>query len=178
MANPAFSKHTIVVEHVTIQSSNAFDIVRAKLEALLPQIDDGVFTLLRYGESERALRELEAGPTLSIFGFRDHGALLTIAGLRRRAIQYDIGNPLTASRMTRYEISAGLYAPVRVLLRENSDGVVVFEYDRPASVFGQFENDQVDVVAQRLDQDLQSALEAAAILASRDPNTVPAHRRG
>ena len=161
MANPAFSKHTIVVEHVTIQSSNAFDIVRAKLEALLPRIDDGVFTLLRYGESERALRELEAGPTLSIFGFRDHGALLTIAGLRRRAIQYDIGNPLTASRMTRYEISAGLYAPVRVLLREDSDGVVVFEYDRPASVFGQFENDQVDVVAQRLDQDLQSALEAA-----------------
>ena len=47
MANPAFSKHTIVVEHVTIQSSNAFDIVRAKLEALLPQIDDGVFTRAR-----------------------------------------------------------------------------------------------------------------------------------
>ena len=162
MSNPAFSKHAIVVEHVTIQSSNAFDIVRAKLEALLPRIDDGVFTLLRYGESARALQELEAGPTLSIFGLRDHGALLTIAGLRRRAIQYDIGNPLTASRMTRYEISAGLYAPVRVLLREDSDGVVVFEFDRPASVFGQFENDQVDVVAQRLDQDLQSALEAAA----------------
>jgi hypothetical protein len=68
MSNPAFSKHTIVVEHVTIQSSNAFDIVRAKLEALLPRIDDGVFTLLRYGESARALRELEAGPTLSILG--------------------------------------------------------------------------------------------------------------
>jgi uncharacterized protein (DUF302 family) len=162
MAGLDVNTTTISVEHVTIQSSNAFDIVRAKLEALLPRIDDGVFTLLRYGESERALRELEAGPTLSIFGFRDHGALLTIAGLRRRAIQYDIGNPLTASRMTRYEISAGLYAPVRVLLREDSDGVVVFEYDRPASVFGQFENDQVDVVAQRLDQDLQSALEAAA----------------
>ena len=37
MANPALSKHTIVVEHVTIQSSNAFDIVRTKLEALLPR---------------------------------------------------------------------------------------------------------------------------------------------
>jgi uncharacterized protein (DUF302 family) len=131
MSNPGFSKHTLVVEHVTIQSSNAFDIVRAKLEALLPRIDDGVFTLLRYGESARALRELEAGPTLSIFGLRDHGALLTIAGLRRRAIQYDIGNPLTASRMTRHEISAGLYAPVRVLLRENSDGVVVSNMTGP-----------------------------------------------
>jgi NAD(P)-dependent dehydrogenase (short-subunit alcohol dehydrogenase family) len=74
-------------------------------------------------------------------------------------------------------VSSKLSLAVRVLLRENSNGVVVFEYDRPASVFGQFENDQVDVVAQRLDQDLQSALEAAAILASRDRNTVPAHRR-
>src|ERR1700738_1285448 len=97
MSNPAFSKHTIVVEPVTIQSSNAFDIVRGKPEALPPRIDDGVFTLLRYGESARALRELEAGPTLSIFGLRDHGALLTIAGLRRRAIQYDIGNPQPVS---------------------------------------------------------------------------------
>jgi uncharacterized protein (DUF302 family) len=162
MANQAFSARTIVVEHVTIQSSNSFDTVRAKLEALLPRVDDGIFTLLRFGESERALRELEAAPTLSIFGFRDHGALLTVAGLRRRAIQYDIGNPLTASKMTRHQISAGLYAPIRVLLREDADGAVAFEYDRPASVFGQFGDDQVDIVARQLDQDLQSSLEAAS----------------
>jgi hypothetical protein len=37
-----------------------------------------------------------------------------------------------------------------------------FEYDRPVSVFGQFGNDQVDIDARRLDQDLQSSLEAAA----------------
>src|ERR671918_1941844 len=90
---------------------------------------------------------------LSIFGFRDHGALLVIAGLRRRAVQYDIGNPLTASKMTRHQISAGLYAPIRVLLREDSDGGVAFEYDRPASVFGQFGDEEVDMVARQLDQD-------------------------
>ncbi len=39
--------------------------------------------------------------------------------------------------MTRHRISAGLYAPVRVLLREDSDGVA-FEYDRPMTTFGQF----------------------------------------
>jgi hypothetical protein len=58
-----------------------------------------------------------------------------------RAIQYDIGNPLTASRMTEHQLSAALYAPIRVLLRESpEEGVVAFEYDRPASVFGQFNN--------------------------------------
>jgi hypothetical protein len=64
--------------------------------------------------------------------------------------------------MTRHQISAGLYAPIRVLLREDSDGGVAFEYDRPASVFGQFGNEEVDMVARQLDQDLQSVLEEAA----------------
>jgi uncharacterized protein (DUF302 family) len=162
MASPAFSTRTITIEHVTIASSNAFDAVRTKVEKLIPRIDDGIFTLLRYGESARALQEMHAAPPLSIFGFRDHGALLMIAGLRRQAIQYDIGNPLTASKMTRHQISAGLYAPVRVLLREDSEGGVAFEYDRPAAVFGQFGDEEVDLVAQQLDRNLQSTLEEAA----------------
>jgi hypothetical protein len=64
--------------------------------------------------------------------------------------------------MTRHQLSAGLYAPVRVLPREDDHGEVAFEYDRPASVFEQFGSGNVDAVAQRLDCDLQSLLEAAA----------------
>jgi uncharacterized protein (DUF302 family) len=64
--------------------------------------------------------------------------------------------------MTRHQLSAGLYAPIRVLLREDGDGGVAFEYDRPASVFGQYGNDEVAAVAQQLDHDLQALLEAAA----------------
>lgn len=160
MANEVYEKQIISVEHVTIRSSNLFDIVRTKLEALLRRLDDGIFTLLRFGQTERALRELKASPTLSIFGFRNYGELLTIASLQCRAIQYDIGNPFTASKMTRHQISAGLYAPIRVLLREDSGGVVAFEYDRPVSTFGQFGDNDVDIVARQLDQDLQSALQA------------------
>ena len=162
MTNTAVSTRTIPVEHVTIGSNKSFEDVRAKLETLVPRIDDGIFTLIQYGESERARRELETCPPLSIFGQRNHGALLSIAGLQRQALQYDIGNPLTASKMTRHQLSAGLYAPIRVLLREDGDGVVAFEYDRPASVFGQFGDDEVDAVAQQLGRDLQAVLEAAA----------------
>ncbi|QXI16894.1 DUF302 domain-containing protein [Pseudomonas hamedanensis] len=161
MENQTSFMKTIAVEHVTIQSSNSFAVVKAKLERLIPRIDDGIFTLLRYGETIRALKELEALPALSIFGVRDHGALLGIAGLQRHAIQYDIGNPLTASKMSRHHISASLYAPIRVLLREDANGVVAFEYDRPLSVFGQFGNNKVDAVARKLDEDLQAALVAA-----------------
>ncbi len=151
----------IQVEHVTIRSGKDFDVVRSNLESIVPRIDDGIFTLLRYRETARALRELEALPALSIFGFRDHGAAVQVAGLQRQAIQYDIGNPLTATKMTRHRISAGLYAPIRVLLREDGDGVA-FEYDRPISTFGQFADPEVDEVARKLDKDLQAVLESAA----------------
>ena len=109
----SMSVKKITIEHVTIRSSNTFAAVRASLEALVPRLDDGFLTLLRFGLIDRARQELEFAATLSIFGSRDHGALLAIAGLGRQAIQYDIGNPLTASLMTRHKVSAGLYAPVR-----------------------------------------------------------------
>jgi uncharacterized protein (DUF302 family) len=162
MASKTIDIQKIAIEHVTIRSSKDFDAVRSKLDSLVPRIDDGIFTLLRYRETTRALGELEALPALSIFGFRDHGTLLQVAGLQRQSVQYDIGNPLTASKMTRHRISAGLYAPVRVLLREDSDGVA-FEYDRPISTFGQFGDPQVDEVARKLDMDLQAVLETAAL---------------
>lgn len=162
MPTTALSARSISVEHVTITSNKPFESVRAELETLVPRIDDGIFTLLRYGESGRARRELETCPPLSIFGQRNHGALLSIAGLQRQALQYDIGNPLTASKMTCHQLSAALYAPIRVLLREDGDGVVAFEYDRPVSVFGQFGDVEVEAIAQQLDQDLQAVLEAAA----------------
>jgi uncharacterized protein (DUF302 family) len=162
MVSSSTSVGKVTVEHVTIRSSNTFAAVRANLEALVPRLDDGFLTLLRLGLIDRARQELEATATLSIFGNRDHGALLAIAGLERRAIQYDIGNPLTASLMTRHKVSAGLYAPIRVLLRESPEGEVAFEYDRPVSTFGQFGDDRVDIVARKLDENLQNVLQKAA----------------
>ena len=162
MASFEVSATTIHVEHVTILSRKSFESVKAELESLVPRLDDGIFVLLRYGEVERARRELEKGPTLSIFGFRDHGALLKIYGLERKAIQYDIGNALTASQMTRHQPSAALYAPIRVLLRESAGGEVAFEYDRPKSVFGQFNDAGINAVAEKLDRDLQAVLQKSS----------------
>jgi hypothetical protein len=64
--------------------------------------------------------------------------------------------------MTQHQLSAALYAPIRVLLRDSVEGGVAFEYDRPVSVFGQFNNADVNAVAQELDRHLQAALQKAA----------------
>jgi uncharacterized protein (DUF302 family) len=63
--------------------------------------------------------------------------------------------------MTRHQLAAGLYAPLRIVLYEDQEGHSVFEYDRPSSLFGQFVDQQVDDVARGLDVALERALRRA-----------------
>jgi hypothetical protein len=155
-------KHTIEVGHIRIESAKSFADVRAALERNVPQLDPTLVKALTDGDVERANREKEQGPELFIFQVRDHGALLAIAGKARDALQYEIGNPVTASLMTRHRLSAALYAPMRVLLYENDAGHGVFEYDQPSTTFGQFGDERVMAVARGLDAALERALLAAA----------------
>ena len=148
----------IQVEHVTIRSTKRFADARAKLERSLPQLNPEIPSLMASGDAKRLHEKLEAGPELAIFLSRDHGGLLRITGQPRKALQYEIGNPLTASKMTRHQLAAGLYAPLRVVLYEDQEGGSIFEYDRPSSLFGQFSDQQVDEVARGLDVALERAL--------------------
>ena len=162
MRDSIITERTVQVEHVRIKSTKPFSEVKAALETSVPQLDTGIFGLLQRGESERARRELEQGPQLSIFNSRDHGGLLQITGQPRKAVQYDIGNPLTATRMTQHRLPASLYAPLRVVLYENEAGHATFEYDRPSSLFGQFGDERVTAVARELDASLKGVLVKAA----------------
>jgi uncharacterized protein (DUF302 family) len=162
MADPVIIQRTIQVEHIKIESRKSFSDVKTALESLVPPLDARIFVLLQYGESDRARKELERGPELSIFHSRDHGGLLQITGQPRKAVQYDIGNPLTATRMTQHQLPASLYAPLRVVLYENEAGRATFEYDRPSSLFGQFGDQRVTAVARELDASLERVLVKAA----------------
>ena len=159
---PIMTKRTIAVEHIRIESAKSFADVRAALERSVPRLDPGLAKALDDGNVERANLEKKEDPELSIFLVRDHGALLKIAGEARNALQYDIGNPVTASLMTRHRLAAALYPPIRVVLYENDAGHGVFEYDRPSTTFGQFGDEQVTVVARGLDAALERALFGAA----------------
>src|SRR5262249_60131007 len=114
-------------------------------------------------EGARARIEAMAGPSgFMLFGTQDHGSLLRLAGQKRKAIQYVVGNPLFALQMTQHDIRASQYAPLRVLLYENDEGKTCVEYDRPSSLFGQFNDDRIGPTAAMLDKKLE-ALVAAAI---------------
>jgi hypothetical protein len=87
---------TIAVEHIKISSERSFEEVRRRLEATLPKLDASIAETLRRGDQKRAAEYEKSGPKLSIFEERDHGCLLETFGGRRKALQYEIGNPLTA----------------------------------------------------------------------------------
>jgi hypothetical protein len=93
---------------------------------------------------------------------RDRGSLLRIVGRKRNALQYEIGNPLTASKMTRHRLPAALYAPLRVVLFEDDQGRGVFEYDQPSSFFCQYGDGRVTEVGCYLDATLDAILRSAA----------------
>ena len=154
------------VDHVRLETDKPFEDVAKAFERQLGRFDPDVAKPLIAGgdiEEARAKIEAMAGPSgFMLFGTNDHGALLRLVGQKRKAIQYVVGNPLFALQMTQHDIRAGLYAPLRVLIYENEAGKTCVEYDKPSSLFGQFNDDRIAPVGGMLDRKLE-ALVAAAI---------------
>jgi uncharacterized protein (DUF302 family) len=149
----------ITVDHVHVASEKAFDQVTKAFEQQLGKFDAEVYKSLAAGEDvakARAKLEARAGPSgFMLFKTSDHGALLRLVGQKKKAIQYTVGNPLFAIEMTQHDLRASLYAPLRVLIYENENGKTCLEYDRPSSLFGQFDNATVTRAAKMLDQKME-----------------------
>ena len=157
-------RNVVQVEHIHIDSNRRYDDVRASLEEL-PRFDDRIRDLLHNGEIERVKSELQAiqgGAHLILFSIAMHGDWLQIISRKRKAAQYVIGNVLVSTRMTQYQLAAGLYAPLRIMLYENDAGTATIEYDRPSSLFGQYGDERVTAVAQELDRQIYDVLIDAA----------------
>ena len=154
-----------MVDHVRLESDKPFEDVAKAFERQLGRFDPDVAKPLIAGgdvEDARAKIEAMAGPSgFMLFGTQDHGALLRLVGQKRKAIQYVVGNPLFALQMTQHDIRAGLYAPLRVLLYEDERGRTCLEYDKPSSLFGQFQNDRISPTASMLDKKLEDLVTTA-----------------
>jgi uncharacterized protein (DUF302 family) len=155
----------VTIEHVHVETEKPFAEVAAALEARMGKFDPAVYEQLRGGADPEAVRaRLEAMPGSSgfmVFRTSDHGALLRLAGQTKKAVQYLLGNPLFAVRMTQQDIRTALYAPLRVLVYEDEGGKTCVDYDRPSSLFGQFGNPKVTEVAIMLDRKLEQLVAEA-----------------
>jgi uncharacterized protein (DUF302 family) len=152
------SDNHFTVDHVRRTTDKPFGDVTTAFERQLGRFEPVVYQALAAGgdaEGARARIEAMAGPSgFMLFATHNHGALLRLAGQKRKAVQYVVGNPLFALQMTQHDIRASLYAPLRVLVYENEEGKTCVEYDRPSSLFGQFGNDRITPTAAMLDEKL------------------------
>ena len=75
-----------------------------------------------------------------------------------------MGNPLVAAKMTRHDIRAGLYAPLRLFVYEAGDRATHVELRSAFLSLGQFDSPEVTAVARFLDAKLARFVEKAVLL--------------
>jgi uncharacterized protein (DUF302 family) len=95
-----------------------------------------------------------------IFDELDHGGWLSIFGVRRRTLRLIYGNPLIAVTMIRHDITAGLFAPVEMLISEAEDhGGTVVTYLRASSLMVIKDNPPLLAAALALDAKVEALMD-------------------
>jgi uncharacterized protein (DUF302 family) len=106
------------------------------------------------------------GPSgFMLFGLLNHGAWIAKTGIDRKALRVILGNPLIAITMLRHDVSAGLFAPVEVLILDEPTGSSSLTYVKPSSLMVVEENPELLSAAEELDAKLAAL--AAKVVGAR-----------
>lgn len=98
--------------------------------------------------------EPHVGPSgFMLFALFDHGAWIPKAGIDRQVMRVILGNPLIAITMLRHDVSAGLFAPVELLLMDEGEGSSL-TYVKPSSLMVYEPNPELLSAAGELDDKL------------------------
>jgi len=124
-----------------VATTASFDTVLSRLRDLTgPVTVSGVVDLAKTDISEAEyVKEVErkfvGSSGFMVFSAIDHGGWIAKFGIKRRTIRWILGNPLIAITMIRHDLTAGLFAPVELLLTECADGEgCAVTYVRPSSL--------------------------------------------
>ena len=93
-----------------------------------------------------------------LFGLVEHGAWIPKAGIDRKAVRVILGNPLIAITMMRHDVTAGLFAPVELLLLDEGSGSSL-TYVKPSSLMVVEPNPELLSAAEQLDEKLAALAE-------------------
>jgi uncharacterized protein (DUF302 family) len=89
-----------------------------------------------------------------LFGLFDHGEWIAKAGIDRKVLRVIIGNPLIAITMLRHDVTAGLFAPVELLVVSEDDDHSSLTYVQPSSLMVVEPNTPLLEAARELDSKL------------------------
>ncbi len=101
----------------------------------------------------RRVESYEGPHGFMLFALVDHGAWIAKAGIERRALRVILGNPLIAITMLRHDVTAGLFAPVEILILDEPNGSSL-TYVKPSSLMVVERNPELLSAAEQLDAKL------------------------
>jgi uncharacterized protein (DUF302 family) len=158
---------------ITVHASRAFDEVLHNLRSLMGVVKvDEIVALAKEPISEaefaRLVEERYVGKSgFMLFAEIDH-SWISKYGITQRMVRWILGNPLYAITMIRHDITAGLFAPVELLLTEDADGSgTTVIYVRPSSLMVIEENAPLLAAARSLDNKLAALVAEATDGASQ-----------
>lgn len=123
---------------VRYDSAKSYDELVAALLADIGEqpipIDDIGKTSNSWDSYEQKVQS-HVGPSgFMLFGLFNHGGWINKAGMDRKVLRVILGNPLIAITMLRHDLTAGLFAPVELLLLEEGSGSSSLTYVKPSSL--------------------------------------------
>ena len=145
---------------LTFDSNKGFDEVMSSLLADVgdkPVLLNEVAATSESWDAYKKVIESRVGPSgFSLFAVIDHGAWIKKVGIRRKVIRFIIGNPMIAITMLRHDLTAGLFAPVELILIEQDNGRSSLTYVKPSSLMVVAKNDALLDAANQLDSKLHA----------------------
>jgi uncharacterized protein (DUF302 family) len=145
---------------VRFDSERTFDEVLSALLADVgekPLIIDDVWAKFESWNAYEKEIASHVGPSgFILFATFDHGGWIKKAGIRKKVMRLVIGNPLLAITMMRHDLTAGLFAPVELILIEGDDGRSSLTYVKPSSLMVVETNDALLAAAKELDAKLHA----------------------
>jgi hypothetical protein len=149
---------------IRIESTKSFeDALNALLDAVghEPVPIDDIATRFPDWESYEGEVRSRVGPGgFMLLAVWNHGGWIKKAGIDRKLMRIVIGNPLIAITMLRHDVTAGLFAPVELLLSEEPDGRSALTYVVPSSLMVVEPNPPLCEAATALDAKLAALAEA------------------
>jgi uncharacterized protein (DUF302 family) len=143
---------------VRYDSTNSYDELVAALLADIGErpvpIDDIAKALDSWESYEQEVQSYVGPSGFMLFGRFNHGAWIAKAGIDRKVLRVILGNPLIAITMLRHDMTAGLFAPVEVLLLDEEDGRSSLTYVKPSSLMVVHPNPELLSAAEELDAKL------------------------
>jgi uncharacterized protein (DUF302 family) len=158
MSSSEPQKISFVGTRLRFQSPKTFNELLAALLADIGDkpvpIDELAAAFDSWAAYQRKVRSYVGPSGFMLFSSFNHGGWIKKAGIHREALRLIIGNPLIAIIMLRHDLTAGLFAPVELLLTDEAGGGSALTYVAPSSLMVVEPNPPLAAAAHDLDAKL------------------------